>query len=458
MVTLIITGLLGIVLASYLTMVSSQQTMTARSQSWNTCISLAEAGVEEALTHLNINGTTNIHLASQGWVYTNSVYFMTRELDFGYYDVSIAYGLNPVITSTGYAPAPNTVASSGSSVGAFLAKAGDKGTLGLRYIARTVQVVCQNQGSLNKAIVARDKVVLNGKNVDVDSFDSSNPSSSTPTNGSAWGVYDAAKRRDNGDVAVIEGLSDTLTISSAKVYGRVSTGPAGDIKLNKNATVGSLAWHTAGNTGVQPGYSSSDASFSMPPVVKPYNSAVTPSGGFVGTNYYDTILAAGDWKISQFKGKVYVSGDARLLVTAKVEFKDGASDDDGIEFGPGGRLQLYVDCQDATIVGKKTKKKAVSLQTSFNEDGNATNFVYYGTDKNTTLQLSKMDEYVGVIYAPNANVTLKAGSPKYYHCNVYGSISGYRITLEKNAHFHYDEALVATDSLRKYIISSWKEL
>ena len=94
-VTLIITGLLGIVLASYLTMVSSQQTMTARSQSWNTCISLAEAGVEEALTHLNINGTTNVNLASQGWVYTNSVYFMTRELDFGYYDVSIAYGLYP---------------------------------------------------------------------------------------------------------------------------------------------------------------------------------------------------------------------------------------------------------------------------------------------------------------------------------------------------------------------------
>ena len=69
-----------------------------------------------------------------------------------------------------------------------------------------------------------------------------------------------------------------------------------------------------------------------------------------------------------------------------------------------------------------------------------------------------MDEFTGIIYAPNALVTLKAGSPKYYRCHVFGSISGYQVKLEKNAQVHYDENIASTDNSKNYIIESWKEL
>lgn len=453
--TLVITGLLAIVLASYLTMIGSQNTMTARSQGWNTCIAIAEAGIEEAFGHLNMNGATNANLISNGWGLKNGAYFMSRSLDNGYYEVAIVTGLKPVITSTGYAPAPLTLS---SVPGPFLAAAGETPSA-THYISRTVQVVCKAQGaSLSKAIVARDRIDLKGKDVNVDSFHSYDPNGSSYTNGGGWGLYDAAKRRENGDVAVIAGLHDDLKISKSLIRGRVSTGPDGNIKVDKNAVVGSLAWHDGGNKGVQPGWSSDDANFAMPAIARPFNSGIKPIGGFVGTNYYDVILPSGDWKINQFEGKVYVAGDARLLVTSKMEFKDGSSDDDGIEFGPGARLQLYVECKEAKLVGKKRKKKDTSQNLAFNEEGNATNFLYYGLDKNEKLTLSKMDEFVGVIYAPNAAVTIKGGNAKYYKCNVFGSVSGLKVTMERSVNFHYDENIASTDGLRTYVIESWKEL
>ena len=456
-ITMIITVLLGIVLASYLTMVGSQNKMTARSQTWNTCVGIAEAGIEDALTHLNINGTTNFNLACAGWTLSNGLHSVSRNLGAGYYSVTIDYGIKPVITSTGYLPAPLNVV---STPGPFLAAAGNQvsSSAGVQYISRTLRVVCRGNGSLSKAIVARDKVLLNGKNVTVDSYDSYSPSASTYTNGGSYGIYDPAKISDHGDVAVIGGLSDTLKIGKSTVYGRVSTGPDGDIRLDKNAVVGSLAWVNGGNIGVQPGYASSDANFDMPPVVAPFAAAPKPIGGLVGTNYYDVILPAGDWQLGNFKGLVYVSGGARLLVTGNITFDDSATTDEGIEFAAGASLKVYMKGQTARFVGRKTKKKVITTQTCFNEGGNATNFLYYGLNNNTEINLSKMDEFTGIIYAPNANIKLKAGSPKYYRCHVFGALSGYQVTLEKNAHMHYDENISTADNTKNYVIESYQEL
>ena len=64
-----ITLLAGIVLASYLSMVGTQNSLSMRSQSWNRCIAVAEAGAEEALTHLNINGASNNNSYRNGWLH-----------------------------------------------------------------------------------------------------------------------------------------------------------------------------------------------------------------------------------------------------------------------------------------------------------------------------------------------------------------------------------------------------
>ena len=59
MLTLVSTGILTLALGSYLYLVSGQFRATARSQQWNASIPIAEAGLEEAMAHLNRNFNTN---------------------------------------------------------------------------------------------------------------------------------------------------------------------------------------------------------------------------------------------------------------------------------------------------------------------------------------------------------------------------------------------------------------
>src|SRR4030095_5376023 len=72
--SLVISGTLGFVLAGYLTLVGGQHKMTTRSQSWNAAIPVAEAGVEEALSQLNANGTNLV--ANNNWTLVDGKYFL----------------------------------------------------------------------------------------------------------------------------------------------------------------------------------------------------------------------------------------------------------------------------------------------------------------------------------------------------------------------------------------------
>ena len=454
-VTLFITAALGIVLASYLTMIGSQRNLTGRSEAWNRALVLAESGIEEGLAHLNQNATNAVNLGTQGWQLNGAEYTMHRDFSDGYYEVSILAGGKPLITSSGYSLAPGNYA---SASGSLLAAAGTISAT-KTYISRTVQVECDSKGALTKAIVARDTVNLNGKSVFTDSYHSYDPASSTNDgSGVAWGQYDASKRRDNGDVAVIFGLKDDINVSGAKIRGHASTGANGDIDLKGKAAIGSNKWIDDGNMGIEPGWSSDDANFSMPPVVLPFTTGVPPLSGFVGTNYYDMILDKGDYKVGNLKGKVLVRGTARILATGNVNFSTDPRKDEGIEIDPGARLEIYADCMNVTMTGKKNKKNTTSLKMGLNAGGNATNSFLFATDKCTSIDFHNMDTFTGVVYAPNAEVKLKAGSPKYYHCDVFGSISGKRITLEKNATFHYDENVGTAPGFRQYVIKSWREL
>jgi len=126
LVTMLTAFIVGMALASYLTLVSVQNQSTLRSQSWNSAVPVMEAGVEEALTALQYYGTTN--LASGGWTLNSydGFYHTTSTLrngnsQNGYsYDVGIkrpALGQpdQPIIESLGYAPAPCSCCAAGAT-------------------------------------------------------------------------------------------------------------------------------------------------------------------------------------------------------------------------------------------------------------------------------------------------------------------------------------------------------
>ena len=101
---LVIAIVVGLVLAAYLNMVSNQNAFSMRSQAWNRSIAVVEAGVEEALTHLNRNGTNYANLYRDGWWNLGGVFYKRSAIGDCYYEVTITPDANPIIVSSGYVP------------------------------------------------------------------------------------------------------------------------------------------------------------------------------------------------------------------------------------------------------------------------------------------------------------------------------------------------------------------
>src|SRR5438876_6361339 len=79
--TLVVAGVIGIALCAYLNVISSQNNYTARSQTWNLCMPLVEAGIEEAMAHINNPGTSNF--ATQGWAWDTGTNCFKRQRTIG---------------------------------------------------------------------------------------------------------------------------------------------------------------------------------------------------------------------------------------------------------------------------------------------------------------------------------------------------------------------------------------
>src|SRR4051794_32531767 len=88
LVVLVIGSVLCIMSGSYLTLVWQQNSAVVRSMAWNSCIPVSEAGIEEGITQVYYNGTTN--LTANGWVLANGAYSKQRTIGDSYYEVSIS--------------------------------------------------------------------------------------------------------------------------------------------------------------------------------------------------------------------------------------------------------------------------------------------------------------------------------------------------------------------------------
>src|SRR5688572_17433128 len=100
LIALVTIVILGFVLASYLALIRAQNVSTMRAQAWNTALPMAEAGIEEALTHINTIGSTNWE--GNGWTLSNGSYLKSRDFTNYSWTASISGANPPSITSTGF--------------------------------------------------------------------------------------------------------------------------------------------------------------------------------------------------------------------------------------------------------------------------------------------------------------------------------------------------------------------
>jgi hypothetical protein len=435
MVTVCIGIIIGVVLIACLNLVKSQNQAVVRSQAWNACMPVLEAGIEEAMAHLN--NPNNVSFAVNGWAQTGDVYSRYRALNNDFYLVNLFMSnmYQPVIVCTGYVRAPVLVAEANHA----LCAAAGVYVGGVQYVSRTVQVVTRKRPTFSKAMVAKDRIQMNGNNIETDSFDSSDPNYCT-TNG----LYDPTKAKDNGDVATVSGLMNSIGIANANIKGHMSTGPGGSATVGPNGVVGSMAWHLGGNTGVEPGWFTDDMNVYFPEVEKPWNGgAFAPGSGTVTGVVYKYLLTGGNYELGSLSlsssEKMAVTGNAVLYVTGSLDVKGG------IDILPGGSLTLYVAAKDAVIGG-----------TGVNNTGKAGNFIYLGLPQNKTLGLPSNGDFVGAIYAPNMAFTLSGGGSTSLH--FVGACVTKTISVNGHYKFHYDEALRSLGPWKNYTIISWLEL
>src|SRR4051794_25693536 len=94
LVTLLLSVIIvGISIASYLGLVSSESRFTARSQAWNSAMPVLEAGIEDALTQLHYNSG---NLAANSWHLSTNVYRKERKIGTSKYVVTISTSSPPV--------------------------------------------------------------------------------------------------------------------------------------------------------------------------------------------------------------------------------------------------------------------------------------------------------------------------------------------------------------------------
>jgi hypothetical protein len=414
--SLVISGALGFVLAGYLTLVGGQHKMTTRSQSWNAAIPVAEAGVEEALSQLNANGTNLV--ANNNWTLVDGKYFLrSRTIGENRYLVGFFNNRPPVIVAQGFTPLPLTT----------------------NMMSRTIKAKTSLVAVFSRGMVAKEQIDLGGNSMELDSFDSVDPNYST------LGMYDPSKRKDNASIATNSSLTNSFNVGNATIRGKISTGPGGVPNIGGSGSVGSDSWVNGGNDGIQAGAFKDDMNVSFPDVEEPFVSALPPVGGTDASgNVYTYILGDGDWQISsplKFDGQVLVTGNAVLYVTSAMNFGSG----EFIKIQPGASLKLYVSAANVSIGGKGV----------LNETGDAANFAYYGLPSNKKLTLSGNSALVGTIYAPQADFTLGGGGTTVY--DFVGASITKNVTMNGHYNFHYDENLRRVGPQR-WVAVSWDEI
>jgi hypothetical protein len=286
--TLIICSILSMSMAFYLSLVEQQNKLSFRSQAWNSAIVVTEAGIEDGLEQININSGTS--LSSDGWSASGSVYTKTYPVMNGSYTATITPNPNDWVNPYSVTSVANVDAGGQGMLAAIFATipSGGGTQVGINNnsttshtVARAVKVTVTRGNLLIKGMVARHRIDMHGNGIMTDSFDSTDPAYST------FGQYDSSKAKANGDIATNDGLTNSIGVGNANIYGHVNTGPGGSISVNNNGGVGTQSWVASNPGQIEPGYVAANANFTFPETSLPYTTGLNPSNSvtIILTNY-----------------------------------------------------------------------------------------------------------------------------------------------------------------------------
>lgn len=277
-------------------------------------------------------------------------------------------------------------------------------------------------------LTAKNRVLFNGNQAYVDSYNSNN------------GAYDWSRNRnDNGSIASNSVEVNSIILQNADVLGYVATGGS-QPKLGPQGSI--TGFGTASGVKVDSSRVATDFYSDFPDVDHPdYPSALTSPSGFVmGSSGTKTYYEMEELSISS-SNTLYVMGDVSLAVEDWVDIKGN------LVILPYSKLTLYVK-GDLTAGGNGI----------VNYTGKPENMLIYGTAKEGESQEIKLHGNAamsGVVYAPNAELSLRGGGSSG---SFFGAAVAKNITINGTYAYHYDEALKDFSPDAQYRMVEWREL
>lgn len=432
-------GLL-LVFGSYVMLLSQQKTIVTRSQTWNAAMTMAEAGIEEAMAQLNqpasitFTGTNN---ASAMTNFSNNSWGGGSGLTYGpkgtnllggsymasfYAPILSGFVTNAIIYSTGYATVPIT--------GATITRV-------VRIDAFTVPLLSVGAGAVSNISYTGGG---NGANIAVDSYDSYD------TNHSINGQYPAGNSsmiESNGNVASQFGF---VNFANQQIDGNLYLGP--------NASTSSSSTNNV--TGaVDNNYNVQFPPVNLPqgadtwPTAAPTNAPVVSvdNKGKLSTNYISGYYfpSGGNYIVNQDLPVVVDPGATVTLNVKSTTWSGSGMYLNGAMTNAGTAVLFINGPSSITITGN----------TAVNPQSRPENLYYYGMSTLTSITLSGTVSFVGVIYAPSANVTLNGGGSS---TDISGSVIVNSINDKGHYNIHYDQALDRHGPTRGFIAYNWQEL
>jgi hypothetical protein len=296
-------------------------------------------------------------------------------------------------------------------------------------VSRRIEAIVRPISAFDQAIMSVGVVDLTNQNIVVDSYDSTDPTKSTN------GLYDPAKRQENGDIATDGQL---IEAGNAQIYGDVATN-AGTVSGAANITgtertdfyqepipIGAPSWADS-SAGSINGATTLNAVATKGSVASRYTfSSISLSGN-------KTLTLAGNPDGSQTYIEIYVIGD--MSVTGQIVVQPGVT---------------------ATIYfGGNVDISGNGVLNSNNQPGD---LMLYGiqppTNSSEHVNIGGNSQITASIYAPGHDVTVNGGGTNGH---VYGSVVGKTVTMTGVSNLHYDERLGSTGIINNYKIVSWFE-
>ena len=317
-------------------------------------------------------------------------------------------------------------------------------------------------------IIVSNVININGNNVTLDSFDSSDPNHSiwqTAMNyhGMPYGLYsDTLSYVSNSFPshtanALMATDGSIINVGNANIYGYVATAPGGAVDIAANGSVGDLNWVYIGNSGVEPGHA-----YGMNQVFYSKNLPIPTNSA--QTNWWPVPVPRG--------GSTNIGGVSYpLYITNKL------NQGNSYAYYSMGQLNQNIYINASNVVLYLTNGWSYSLNNTFMLNSNADVQIYTSGNISTVgnavvdnvanyakaLSIYDVAGYsnlvfsfagngigTGYIYAPSSRVSFAGGGSSAY--GFVGGIFCNILTINGHFNFHFDTALVESCSLPVLIL------